>query len=89
MKGKDYISAGRSLSQLLFNYVRYISRAYRVARTVVVISKILVALFTTVICYIVILLDPNTNSDFLTNIIIFVFSSFLISFAFESYNRSF
>jgi hypothetical protein len=73
----------------LIHNIRQISRAYRVARTIVIISKILVALITTIIFYIVILIDPNTKSDLLTNIIIFIFSLILVSFAFESYNRSF
>ncbi len=84
-----YIEAGQSLSRLLIHNIWNIYRAYRVALTIVIISKILAALITTIICYIVILIDPNTKSDLLINIIIFIFSLILVSFAFESYNRSF
>ena len=84
-----YIEAGQSLSRLLIHNIWNIYRAYRVALTIVIISKILAALITTIICYIVILIDPNTKSDLLINIIIFIISLILVSFAFESYNRSF
>lgn len=84
-----YIEAGQSLSRLLIHNIWNIYRAYRVALTIVIISKILAALITTIICYIVILIDPNTKSDLLINIIIFIFSLILVSFAFECYNRSF
>lgn len=35
------------------------------------------------------MIDPKMRGYFLTNILIFAFSYFLISFAFESYDRSF
>lgn len=89
MFGEDLITAGRNISDLLVNNMYSVHRAYRLARLIVFTSKILVAFITTLICYAIIELSPNIRGYFLTNIIIFLFSSFLSSFAFDSYDRSF
>lgn len=87
--GEDLRTAGIKITNHLVNHLNKVLKAYRLARLIVFISKVLVALTTTFICYVIIEMNPNMRGYFLTNIIIFVFSYFLISFAFESYDRSF
>ncbi len=89
MKGEDLITGGKKITNVLIENITYVQRAYRLARMIVFISKILVALATTLICYMIIEITPSIPSYFLTNVIIFLFSSFLTSFAFDSYDRSF
>ena len=89
IQGKGYTEAGQDVAVILVENINHVHRAYRIARLIVFISKILVAFITTLICYAIIELSPNIRGYFLTNIIIFIFSSFLSSFAFDSYDRSF
>lgn len=89
IKGENLEEAGCKLTTTLVENLNDVSRAYRLARVVVFISKVLVAFTTTFICYAIMELSHNMKGSFFTNVIIFIISSFLVSFAFESYDRSF
>lgn len=52
MKGEDLTTAGKFIANILIHDLYYVHRAYRLARIIVFISKILVAFITTLICYI-------------------------------------
>lgn len=81
--------AGQKTLDILISNLNYIRQAYRLARLVVFISKFLFSLTTTVICSFIIEISPTLRNNFLTNIIILIFSYFIVSFAFDSYDRSF
>lgn len=53
LKGETLEVAGANMTTVLVDYLNDVSRAYRVARVVVFISKFLVAFLTTFICYII------------------------------------
>lgn len=59
MKGEDFVTAGRGIADILLKDLHFVDRSYRLARYIVFISKMLVALCTTILCYIIIELSSK------------------------------
>lgn len=89
MKGHNYLTAGEEITEVLVTNIKSVYKAYRLARIIVIVSKLLVCFLTTLICYAYIELSPNKNAYVVTNIILFLLSWVLTSLAFDSYDRSF
>ena len=77
------------LSHTMVENMNEVSRAYRLARALLLLSKFLVAFVTTLISYFLIELSSTMRGYFLSNIFIFLISFLLTDLAFASYDRSY
>ena len=69
LEGEQFCEAGEKLTPMLVENLVYINKAYRMATIFMFSSKILIAFFTTLICYAILEVDTILAGHIITNVV--------------------
>lgn len=87
--GTNLMDSGYKITPTIVKNLHNVSRAYKLAKWIVEISQLVIAILTTLICLITITVHDGLNHHVITLISIFLFSMFLSSFCFDAYDKAF